>query len=121
MKLGERVQEAPKQAGGITDIRYRGCIVELKVEGSLSDRDEIFAKYTSQATQYQGVEARSVTILLVLDLTEKREPPGNLRNDILLKEVETHGGSGEYPSWAFMFVVRGNVKSPSSYSQRTKS
>lgn len=116
MKLGEDVQEGPKQAGGITDIRYRGCIVELKVEDSISDRAKIFAKYTSQATQYQGVEARSVTILLVLDLTEKSEAPGDLRNDVLLEKVETHGGPGEHPSWAFMFVVRGNVKSPSSYS-----
>lgn len=117
VKLGEDVQEGPKQAGGITDIRYQGCVVELKVEDSISDRDKVFAKYTSQPTQYQGVEARSVAILLVLDLTDKSEPPGDLRNDILLKEVETHGGSGDYPSWAFMFVVRGNVKSPSSYSR----
>ena len=116
VRLGEDVQEAPKQAGGITDIRYRGCIVELKVEESISDREKIFEKYSSQPTQYQGVEARSVAILLVLDLTEKSKPPGDLRNDILLKKVEVHGDSGGYPSWVFMFVVRGNVRSPSSYS-----
>ena len=42
MSLGEDVQEGPKQAGGITDIRFRGCIVELKIKnlylGSRSTR-----------------------------------------------------------------------------------
>lgn len=117
MKLGEEVQEGPKQAGGVTDIRYRGAIVELKVEDSISDHQQLLAKYSSQATQYQGVESRSVATLLILDLTEKAEPAGDLRNDVLVGKVETHGGSGKYPSWAFLFVVRGNVKSPSTYSR----
>ena len=116
MKLGQDVQEGPKQAGGITDIRFRGCIVELKVEGSISDRDQLFEKYAAQPTQYQRVEARSVAILLVLDLSEKAKPTGDIRNDVMLGKVKTHGGDGKYPSWAFLFIVRGNVKSPSSYS-----
>ena len=118
--LGQEVQEHPGQAGGITDIRYRGVIVELKVEKENGDRDYISKKYTPQAAQYAGVEARQVSILLVLDLTNKDMPPGDIRNDILLTDVKTHGGESEakqFPSRAFVFVVNGNMKSPSIYSR----
>ena len=119
MKLGEEVQEHGHQAGGIPDVRYRGVIVELKVEKGTGDRAAICKKYTAQPTQYEGSEARQVSVLLVLDLTEKDLPPGDIRNDILLADVATHGGpdsSKPHPSKAFVFVLNGNIRSPSSYS-----
>jgi hypothetical protein len=67
MRLGEDVQEHGHQGGGITDVRYRGVIVELKVEKDTGDRSTISEKYAAQPTQYQGSEARQVSILLVLD------------------------------------------------------
>jgi hypothetical protein len=118
--LGQDVQEHPSQAGGITDIRYRGVIVELKVERESGNREYISKKYTAQSIQYAGVEARQVGILLVLDLTSKDKPPGDIRNDIILTDVETHGGDDEakeFPSKAFVFVINGNMKSPSTYSR----
>jgi hypothetical protein len=119
MKLGEEVQEHGNQAGGITDVRYRGVIVELKVEKDTGDRAAICKKYTAQPTQYAGSEARQVSVVLVLDLTEKEMPPGDIRNDILLVDVPTHGGpdsSKPHPSKDFVFVLNGNIRSPSSYS-----
>ena len=119
-QLGQDVQEHPNQAGGITDIRYRGVIVELKVERENGNRECISKKYTAQAAQYAGVEARQVSILLVLDLTTKDKPPGDIRNDIILTDVETHGGDDrakEFPSKTFVFVINGNMKSPSTYSR----
>ena len=119
-QLGQDVQEHPSQAGGITDIRFRGVIVELKVEDQKGDRQHICQKYTAQSAQYAGVEARQVSVLLVLDLTAKDKPPGDIRNDILLTDVETHGsdsGLPPFPSKAFVFVVNGNMKSPSDYSK----
>lgn len=116
MRLGAEVQEHGEQAGGITDIRYRGVVVELKVEKGTDDRTRIAAKFTAQPTQYAGAEARQVSIALVLDLTRKVRPPGDIRNDILLVDVPTHGGVGAYPSKAFVFVVNGNTRNPSSYS-----
>ena len=119
-KLGQEVQEHTSQAGGFTDIRYRGVIVELKVEKRDSDRQNIAKKYTAQPTQYASVEARQVSVLLVLDLTTKEKPPGDIRNDIILTDVETHGGDDsvkKYPSKAFVFVINGNMKSPSDYSR----
>jgi hypothetical protein len=118
--LGQEVQEHPSQAGGITDIRYRGVIVELKLETKNGDREHISKKYTAQSVQYAGVEARQVSILLVLDLTSKDKPPGDIRNDIILTDVETHGGNGgakKFPSKACVFVINGNMKNPSIYSR----
>lgn len=117
--LGQDVQEHPSQAGGHTDIYYRGVVIELKVEKKNGDRAYICQRYTQQPTQYEGVEARQVSVLLVLDLTPNREPPGDIRNDILLVDVPTHGGEDEgkrYPSTAFVFIVNGNIEDPSAYS-----
>lgn len=118
--LGQDVQEHPSQGGGITDIRYRGVIVELKVERENGNREHISKKYTAQSIQYAGVEARQVGILLVLDVTSKDKPPGDIRNDIIFTDVQTHGGDDgakEFPSKAFVFVINGNMKSPSTYSR----
>ncbi|MEN9849018.1 MAG: hypothetical protein RL368_1758, partial [Pseudomonadota bacterium] len=118
--LGQDVQEHTAQAGGSTDIRYCGVIVELKVEKKNSDRKHMAQKYSSQVTQYAGVEARQVSILLVLDLTEKLKPTGDIRDDIFLQDVETHGGDDsvkKFPSKVFVFVINGNMKSPSHYSK----
>jgi hypothetical protein len=118
--LGPDVEEHTNQAGGITDIKYRGVIAELKVESSNGDRQAIAASYSGQTTQYQGVEGRQVGVAVILDVTEKVAPPGDVRNDILLCEVATHGnatGSSAYPSFVFVFVINGNTRSPSSYSR----
>lgn len=117
--LGQDVEEHPSQAGGITDIRYRGVILELKVEKTNGNRQRICQKYTRQSTQYEGIEARQVSIVLVLDLTRKENPTGDIRNDILLVDVSSHGGDNltkKYSSKAFVFVVNGNIKKPSDYS-----
>ena len=119
IRLGQEVQEHPAQAGGITDIRYKGVIVEVKVERKNGDRVQIAEKYKRQVAQYTSIEARQVSVLLVLDLTSKVNPPGDIRDDIILTDVETHGGGDpgkKYPSKAFVFVINGNVKSPSAYS-----
>ena len=114
------VQEHSQQAGGITDIRFRGVIVELKVEHENGERSYLAQKYSGQVTQYAGVEGKQVSILLILDLTEKVNPPGDIKNDISLSDVSTHGASDvrqEYPSKVFVFVVNGNTRNPSSYSR----
>lgn len=118
--LGQDVQEHPSQAGGVVDIRYRGVIVELKVEKENGDRERISKKYSGQTVQYTGIEARQVSVVLVLDLTSKDKPPGDIRNDIILTDVDTHGGddrSKEFPSKAFIFIINGNMKDPSTYSR----
>jgi hypothetical protein len=113
------LQDHPNQAGGITDLRYKGVVIELKVEDKISDRKEIAKKYSAQLTQYEGSEARQVGVVLVLDLTPKILPPGDIRNDIFLYDVPTHGDNDNqkrFHSKAFVFVINGNTVNPSSYS-----
>lgn len=119
IRLGQDVKEHTAQAGGVTDICYRGVVIELKVEKRNGNREHICQKYTKQSTQYEGVEFRQVSIVLVLDLTSKDNPPGDIRNDIFLVDVPTHGGDDhtkKYPSKSFVFIVNGNIKKPSDYS-----
>ena len=114
------VQGHSHQAGGITDIRYRGVIVELKVERENGERNYLAEKYGRQVTQYAGAEGKQVSVLLILDLTEKGNPPGDIKNDILVADVATHGSESdpqEFPSKVFVFVVNGNTRNPSSYSR----
>jgi hypothetical protein len=123
LKLGEDIQEHPSQAGGHTDIKFRGTVIELKVEHQESDRKSIGERYSAQAAQYQSVEGKQISIVLVLDLTPKINPPSDIRNDIFLVDVVTHGGDDSnkpYPSKAFIFVVNGNMKKPSEYSRKRK-
>ena len=117
MRLGEDVQEGTQQAGGITDIRYRGVVIELKVEGKLTDRRIIAAKYGQQATQYAGVEARSISIVLCLDISDKTRTQGDIRNDVIVEKIETNEDSPDRESCVFLFMVRANQRSPSSYSR----
>ena len=117
--LGLDVQEHNRQAGGFTDLKYHGVIIELKVEKEIGDRNSIAKRYTEQPTQYEGVEARQLSVLLVLDLTPKTKPPGDIRNDFFVFDVPTHGGEDEskkYPSKAVVCVINGNTRDPSSYS-----
>lgn len=116
--LGQEVIEAPKQAGGITDVKFRDVTVELKVEKIKGDREYISKKYSKQPVQYSGVDAKQVSVLLVLDLTPKTHPPGDIRNDIMLQPVNSHGGgSKEFESEVFVFVINGNMNNPSDYSK----
>lgn len=116
--LGQEVVEAPKQAGGITDIKFRNVAVELKVEKTNGDRVYISEKYSKQPVQYSGVDANQVSVLFVLDLTPKTHPPGDIRNDIMLQPVDSHGGEAKgFPSEVFVFVINGNLNNPSDYSK----
>lgn len=118
--LGKDVEEHRKQGGGFTDLVYKGIVVELKVEKKNGDRRYLLEKYIGQSVQYQGVEAKQVSIVVVLDITEKNKPIGDLRNNVLTTNVETHGGGDDekkYPSKAFLFVIDGNTKNPSDYSK----
>ncbi len=118
--LGEDVHSAGRLAGGILDLRYKERIIELKVERSDANRLTMAQSYSQQSTQYQAVEGQQISILLVLDVTEKINPPGDIRNDVLIVDVPTHGGADQekqYPSKTFLFCVNGNIKSPSFYSR----
>jgi len=115
---GEAVEHSDV-AGGETDVVFRGMKIELKVERETSDRDRIAEKYAKQVGQYSAGSFRLLSAIVVLDLTSKRAaPPADVRNDIRVVDIPTHGleGRPRYPSKAWIFVVAGNLERPSAYS-----
>jgi hypothetical protein len=119
-RLGEDVQEAPKQGGGPTDVQYRSVNVELKVEKKTADRRKIVEKYLSQPSQYSAAGGAQLGILCVLDLTDKRKPPANPRNQITLETPPVHGfdsAGTQYPTKVATIIIDGNLRLPSSYSR----
>lgn len=119
-QLGEDVQEAPRQAGGITDVRFRSVTIELKVEERVANRQEMLRGYQNQPTQYTSGTGAQLGILCVLDLTEKDLPPAPTQNNIQLLEPALHGfaaGEAPFPVRIAAVIVDGNLRSPSSYSR----
>ena len=118
--LGEDVQEAPKQGGGPTDIKYKSVVVELKVEKEIGDRRKMVGKYCSQPTQYASGSGAQLGILCILDLTEKRNPPANPQSQISLETPAVHGfpdGDAPFPTKIAAIIRDGDLQLPSSYSR----
>jgi hypothetical protein len=119
-QLGEGVQEAPKLGGGITDIRYCSVTAELKVERSVTDREEMLKRYQNQPTQYSSATGTQLGILCVLDLTEKILPPAPPQNGVRLLTPQLHGFDGKEPPFPVRIaavIIDGNIKNPSDYSR----
>jgi hypothetical protein len=119
-QLGEDVLEAPRQAGGITDIKYKSIVIELKVEKLQSDREKLFEAYESQPVQYASGTGAQLSILCVLDLCPKVKPPAPPQNGVKLLEPKVHGyerGRSPFSVRVGAVVIDGNLKLPSSYSR----
>ena len=117
--LGEEVKEAPKQAGGPTDIQYRSVTLELKVEKEIKDRSKLAKRYISQPTQYSSAVGAQLSIVCILDLTEKKNPPANPQNNITLETPQLHGFEDlepKHPSKVAVVIFDGNLKLASQYS-----
>jgi hypothetical protein len=119
-QLGEDVPEAPRQSGGITDLKYKSVVVELKVEKSQSDREKLFASFETQPVQYASATGAQLSLLCILDLCPKVNPPVPPQNGVKLLEPLVHGyakGACPYPVRVGAVVIDGNLKVPSSYNR----
>lgn len=120
LQLGEDVQEAPKQAGGITDVQFRTVTIELKAENRVSDRAKLAAEYESQPTQYSSGVGRQLGLLCILDQTDKEAPPAPPQNNMLVLKPKLHGFIGKQapsPTRIVAVIIDGNLREPSSYSR----
>ncbi len=117
-ELSSEVREGERTSGGILDLRYRNVVIELKVETSISDREKLRAAYLEQPAQYTA-HAVPLSIVCILDMTEKEHPPANIANNITLETPTVHGfaqSTPPYPSKVAVIIIDGNIKSPSDYS-----
>ncbi|KYF83482.1 hypothetical protein BE17_17765 [Sorangium cellulosum] len=118
MQLGPDVHEEETLAGGRLDLRFRNVIIELKVEHSVKDRSKLRTKYVRQPAQYSA-SGIPVSVVCILDMTEKLQPPSNVANNITLEAPALHGYDSAipvYPSKVAVVIIDGNLRSPSSYS-----
>lgn len=118
--VGEEISKEAHLAGGRIEIGYRGLIAELKVETNTSDRDKLYEKYGKQPIAYASGNTKQLSILCILDLTDKKLPPAAPQNNIKLLNPKVHGYEGkeaDHPSKLVMVVIDGNTKKPSDYSK----
>ena len=118
MHLGADVHEEETLAGGRLDLRFRNVVIELKVECHVKDRTKLKTKFVRQPAQYSA-SGIPVSVVCILDMVEKTQPPSNVANNITLETPSLHGHetvAPMYPSKVAVVIIDGNLKSPSAYS-----
>lgn len=118
--LGEQIIKESHLSGGRVEISFKGIIAELKVETKISNRKKMIEKYMNQPIAYSSGNIKQLSILCILDLKEKINPPANPLNNISLISPPVHGFEDselEYPSKVAVIILDGNTKKPSDYSK----
>jgi hypothetical protein len=69
--IGARLREAPRAAGGITDLTLGETVLELKVEPDDPVTPDTAWRYLAQPATYAGSRDRVVSILGILDESPK--------------------------------------------------
>ncbi len=123
--LEGRVQRGTRAAGGFLDIIHDRINAELKVAKRVSVTVETSHKYLGQPTDYATDTGSQLSILVVLDMTQKRTPPGVLENYLgLMKpalagldDPEFPSDDPRFPSLVGVIIIKGNLLIPSGYSR----
>ena len=103
-------------AGGRVEINFNGIIAELKVEKQDSDRKKIIEKHVKQPAVYASATSAELSILCVLDLTEKIFPSSIAAQNVFLESPVLHGFENTpSTSRVAVIIIDGNTKNPSSY------
>lgn len=118
-QIGARLEEKVGRAGGETDLLLGRIVLELKVEkNSAISLDEASRRFASQPVQYASAGDAPVSILTVLDVSEKRAPAGVMGNEIGWTYPEVASGSNpQVPSMVGVVVVRSGFPRPSDFSR----
>lgn len=118
-ELGGRLERGSPLALGFLDVRHDGITAELKVERKTPVSKATAPKYMGQPTQYAAADGARLSILCILDMTQKASPVGVPENYLFTLTPALHGLSNpEAPSLVAVIVVNGNLPSPSSWSRR---
>lgn len=116
-ELGGRLAEHAWQGGGQTDLAHDEVVAELKVERDTPATIDTATKYLAQSTQYASGGQRQLSILVILDMTSKDEPPGVLANSVGIIEPKLHGlDDPAYPSRVAVVIINGALPLPSDWS-----
>lgn len=117
--LAGGITEGGEIAGGETDLVYEGIVCENKVERTTVPSIERADRYLGQPVAYASAGGARLSILCILDLTTKRQPPGVLANYIGWLHPAAHGLTDPaYPSKVAVVIVPGNLRLPSDWQGR---
>ena len=118
--LGENIIKEGELSGGRVEILYKGIVAELKVEKKVSNREKMIEKYIKQPVAYSSGNIKRLSILCILDLTKKINPPASPINNIKFVSPKLHGFENEhieFESRVAVIIIDGNTKKPSDYSK----
>jgi len=115
--IGPRHWEAPRLAGGISDLGLGRIVLELKVEHDKPVTLETAAVYMSQPAHYAAGRDCQVSILCILDDSEKTSPPGSLANYMGWLVPSLHGlDDPKFPSMVAVVIIPTRFPVPSGWS-----
>jgi hypothetical protein len=108
--IGEDLEEHPRSAGGITDLVFKGVVIELKAEPKTAVTLESCKAHFGQTAAYASGNGKRVAVLVVLDSSVKKQPVGAAEDDIELITYPT----GNSAIALGTIIVRGGLAKPSS-------
>lgn len=118
-ELDGRLNRGTPLALGFLDVRHDKVTAELKVERKTPVTRESAPKYMGQPTQYAAADGARLSILCILDMSQKTSPVGTPENYMFTLEPALHGlNNPEAPSLVAEIVVNGNLPTPSTWSRR---
>lgn len=108
-----------QQAGGITDLVHDDIVLELKVENERTVTPEVASLRIGQPLQYASGAGKQLSMLCILDMSEKDTPVGVLANFLyLLRPAAQDVEHTAHQSWVGVVVIGGNLPVPSEWSGR---
>ena len=116
--LEGRVQRGTRAAAGFLDIAHDRINAELKVAKQTAVTVETSHKYLGQAADYAADTGSQLSILVVLDMTPTKNPPGVLENYLGFMQPDLAGlRDPRFPSLVGVIVIKGSLLIPSGYSR----
>jgi hypothetical protein len=118
-ELGGRLTRRDAIAGGFDDLLHDDVVAELKVARSKAITINDCATYLGQPTQYGIARGSQLSVLVVLDHSPKRAPPGVIENYVGWLKPKLHGlHDPRYPSLVGVLIINTNLPVPSGWSRR---
>jgi hypothetical protein len=104
------VQRATRAAGGFLDIIHDRINAELKVAKTTGVTVETSHKYLGQAADYAADTGSQLSILVVLDMTKTKNPPGVLENYLGFMTPALAGlDDPRFPSLVEVIIIKGSL------------
>jgi hypothetical protein len=118
--LEGRLTRRDAVGGGFDDLLHDDIIAELKVEKTTARTLDNCARFVGQPTQYGVGRGSRLSILVLLDHSPKKSPPGQFNNYVGLLSPQLHGLADPppYPSLVGVIIINTHWRLPSNWARR---